>query len=127
MKRDSNIFGINMKQYCREHESAVRAEIEAGRVTEQLICIHREKIAILQHERLIHLIVTVMVVFAELFMVDLVLLHQDTAGMPGAVIMLALALLLGFYFCHYFFLENTVQRWYRLLDNMRQISTSQSQ
>jgi hypothetical protein len=27
--------------------------------------------------------------------------------------------LLGFYFAHYFFLENTVQRWYALEDEMR--------
>ena len=32
--------------------------------------------------------------------------------------MLLLAVLLGFYFYHYFFLENTVQRWYEMLDEM---------
>jgi hypothetical protein len=33
--------------------------------------------------------------------------------------MLAMAILLGFYFCHYFFLENTVQRWYVIADQLR--------
>ena len=37
-----------------------------------------------------------------------------------AVIMLGLAMLLGFYFWHYFFLENTVRRWYRIAEEMRQ-------
>ena len=116
MNRDS--FGINMKQYCREHEVLVRAAIQENRVTPELAALHREKIAMLQHERLTHLIVTVMVVIVELFALDLVLLHPEVAGIPGAVAVLALAVLLGFYFYHYFFLENTVQRWYRLLDEM---------
>ena len=114
----NNTFGINMKQYCRGHEAAVRAAVDQKSVTAALVSRHREKIAILQHERLVHLIVTVMVVMVELFAVDLVLLHPETAGIPGAAVMLGLAVLLGFYFYHYFFLENTVQRWYKILDEM---------
>ena len=34
--------------------------------------------------------------------------------------MLVLTVLLGSYFYHYFFLENTVQRWYKLTDQLRQ-------
>ena len=113
-------FGINMKAWCREHEAAVRAALDEGRVTPELLSVHREKIAILQHERLVHLIVTVMVVFVELFVLDLVLLHPEL-GLGPAVILLVLAVLLGFYFWHYFFLENTVQRWYRLQDEMKKI------
>ena len=48
---------------------------------------------------------------------DLVLLHPELGIVP-AVIMLGLAVLLGFYFWHYFFLENTVQRWYRIAEEM---------
>ena len=55
----------------------------------------------------------------ELFTVDLVLLHPELGVVP-AVIMLGLAALLGFYFWHYFFLENTVQRWYRIAEVMRE-------
>ena len=116
MSRDK--FGINMKQYCRGHEETVRAALRENDVDPDLIALHREKIAMLQHERLIHLIVTVMAVFAELFALDLVLLHPDVVGIPGAVAVLGLAVLLAFYFYHYFFLENTVQRWYRMLDEM---------
>ena len=51
--------------------------------------------------------------------VDLVLLHPELGIVP-AVIMLGLAVLLGFYFFHYFFLENTVQRWYRIAEELRE-------
>ena len=113
--RQNDRFGINMKQFCREHEAWVTAE----KVTPELQEEHLRMIAWIQHERLIHLIVTVMVVICELFVVDLVLLHPELGIIP-AVIMLGLAVLLGFYFWHYFFLENTVQRWYRIAEEMRE-------
>jgi hypothetical protein len=115
-KKDT--FGIDMKKYCRQHEALVKASIDGDRVTPELLDLHREKIGILQHERFVHLLVTVMVVIVELFVVDLVLLHAEL-GVGAAVVMLGLAVLLGFYFAHYFFLENTVQRWYALEDEMR--------
>lgn len=115
----SDRFGINMKRFCREHEARVTAAVEAGEVTPELLEEHLRMIAWVQHERLVHLIVTVMVVLCELFAVDLVLLHPELGIVP-AVIMLGLAVLLGFYFWHYFFLENTVQRWYRIAEVMRE-------
>ncbi len=115
----SDRFGINMKRFCREHEARVTAAVEAGEVTEELLEEHLRMIAWVQHERLVHLIVTVMVVLCELFTVDLVLLHAELGIVP-ALIMLGLAVLLGFYFWHYFFLENTVQRWYRIAEEMQE-------
>ena len=115
----SDRFGINVKRFCREHEARVTAAVEAGEATEELLEEHLRMIAWVQHERLVHLIVTVMVVLCELFTVDLVLLHPELGIIP-AVIMLGLAVLLGFYFWHYFFLENTVQRWYRIAEELRE-------
>lgn len=111
-------FGINIKHWCREHEAKIAEAISNNTVSEELISIHKEKTLILQHERLVHLIVTMMVVIVELFFTGLVLVHPDLGILP-AVIVLLLAVLLGFYFLHYFFLENTVQRWYRLADVLR--------
>ena len=91
----SDKFGINVKRYCHEHEAA-------------MACLPP-----------IHLIVVVMTAFAELFAVDLTVLHPQTNPL-AAIVMLALAILLGFYFAHYFFLENTVQRWYKLADALRE-------
>ena len=108
-----------MKRFCREHEAKVTAVVAAGEATKELLEEHLRMIAWVLHERLVHLIVTVMVVLCELFTVDLVLLHPELGIVP-AVIMLGLAVLLGFYFYHYFFLENTVQRWYWIAEEMRE-------
>ena len=107
-------FGINIKLYCRAHEAEVRAQ----KPTEALLQTHLLRLRWLQHERLVHLIVLVMTVLTELFTVDLAVLHPETNPL-AAVVMLLLAVLLGFYFWHYFFLENTVQRWYKLADQLR--------
>lgn len=55
----------------------------------------------------------------ELFAVNLVLLHSELGIVP-ALIMLGLAVLLGFCFRYCFFLENTVQRWYRIAEELRE-------
>ena len=106
-------YGIHMKKYCRAHEARVLSEEPSRKLLEE----HLRMIARIQHERLVHLIVTMMVVLGELFVVDLVVLHPDLGIIP-AIVMLALAVLLAFYFYHYFFLENTVQRWYVIADEM---------
>ena len=114
-----------MKQWCRDHELEVKTALEEKKVTLAMLEEHREKIAWLQHERLVHLIVTVMVVLGEVFVVNLVLLHADLVGIAGAAFMLGLAILLGFYFYHYFFLENTVQRWYLIAGEMERYLAAQ--
>ncbi|MBQ1490568.1 MAG: hypothetical protein IIZ39_01305 [Blautia sp.] len=117
MKKDT--FGINIKEYCRRHEQTVEKALEEDRIPPDLLFLHREKIQILQHERLVHLLVTIMVVFVTLFVLSLVLLHPELGLLP-AIFMLGLAVLLGFYFFHYFFLENTVQHWYWLLEQLEE-------
>ena len=107
-------FGINMKRYCRAHEQSMLSHAPSTALYE----LHLEKLRWLQHERLIHLIVLVMTALAELFAVDMAVLHPETNPL-AAIVMLALAVLLGFYFAHYFFLENTVQHWYKLADDLR--------
>ena len=103
-------FGINMKQFRREHEARVAT------APPELMEEHLRMITWIQHERLVHLIVTFMVVICELFTVGVVL---ATGNVVAAAVMLGLAVLLGFYFYHYFFLENTLQRWYRIAGEMR--------
>ena len=117
MSKD-NRFGINMKRWCREHEAEVTAALEGGTVTCELAEEHLLKIAWLQHERLVHLIVTALVAVCELFFVGLSILHPELGLLPP-VIVLILAVLLGFYFYHYFVLENTVQRWYIIADQLK--------
>lgn len=115
MSARKDTFGINIRRYCREHEAGLRAQPATPALLQQ----HLRKLRWLQHERLVHLIVLVMTVGAELFTVDLAVLHPETNPL-AAIMMLLLAVLLAFYFVHYFFLENTVQRWYRLADELAQ-------
>ena len=117
MKEESGKYGIHMKRFCRAHEKAMLAALEAGRAGPELLAEHLEKIRWLQHERLVHLIVTVMTVLAELLAAWLTLTMPQLAPWSAAVVVL-LAVLLGFYFYHYFFLENAVQRWYVLAERM---------
>lgn len=123
MKNDT--FGIDLKKYCREHETAVSSAMNEHEVTDELLAEHHEKILMLQHERLIHLIVTAMSVVVELFAVYLVLVHPEL-GIGAALFMLAFAVLLGFYFKYYFFLENTVQRWYKVEDELKKCLKEQN-
>ena len=119
MKEDT--FGINMKKYCRSHEEVMTSALSNNEVTDDLIEIHREKIRIIQHERLVHLIVTLLVSILEFFLMDLALLHSEIGILP-LIIGIVVLILIGFYLCHYFFLENTVQRWYKMLDIARDIN-----
>ena len=117
MKQASGTYGIHMKRWCREHELAVRAALEEGQADLPLLEKHLEKLRWLQHERLVHLIVTLMTVMAELLAVWLTLTKPELASYSAAVVLL-LAVLLGFYFYHYFFLENAAQRWYVLAERL---------
>ena len=112
-EKHSDRFGIDIKKFCRDHEAYIRSK----EATRELYEYHLEKLRWLQHERLVHLIVTVMVVIGEIFLVSLVLLHPELGIVP-AIMMLGIAILAGLYFMHYFFLENTVQKWYHLADEI---------
>ena len=114
-------FGIDIRRWCREHEESVKGR-EPDR---ELYASHLRRLTWLSHERLVHLIVTVMTVVVELFILDLVLLHPETGVVP-AVLLLGFAVLLLFYFLYYFFLENTVQRWYRIADEMEEELSARS-
>ena len=106
-------FGINMRHFCKEHESLVSSECPS----QDLLDYHLEKLKWLQHERLIHLIVLFLTVITFLLMLLLTVLWEEGATYLFAVDAI-LAVLLIFYFVHYFFLENTVQRWYVIAMSM---------
>lgn len=117
MSRKADRYGIDMRRWCAAHQAVVETALAQGSVSPALLELHREKLAWLQHERLIHLIVVLLTSIAELFALDLTLLHPEVS-FGAAIAMLALAVLLGFYFVHYFFLENTTQHWYRLAEEL---------
>lgn len=68
-----------------------------------------------QHERLVHLIVTV---FFALFTIIAILLTIFTGEMAAAVLSGAFFVLLVPYIAHYYFLENGVQKLYTYYDKI---------
>lgn len=111
--RKQDRFGVPMRRFCREHEELLALRLEREGPSRELLDWHLEKLHWLQHERLVHLIVLCLTAGAELFCADLALLHPEL-NPAAALVMAGLAILLGCYFVHYFFLENTTQHWYRL-------------
>ena len=84
-------------------------------ITEDLLSYHQQKIQYFQHERLIHLLVTLTVGLALLFSVFITFL------IPKPVIFFidALFFLLFIpYLIHYRGLENGVQRLYKITDQL---------
>lgn len=103
-----------MWRYLRKHEAMVRralgGEPEAAAL-EALLAYHRVQIAHMQHERLIHLIVTM---FCGLFLLLVLGFATVRPTWPAGAMALLLLGLEGAYLVHYFRLENGVQRWYGL-------------
>ena len=114
-------YGVDMERWCRDHEAYMAEKMQQLKNREEareLLAWHETKLAWLQHERLVHLIVMVMTIFAELFVVGVTVYTQGN--------LLALAFLYGvlivliFYVRHYFVLENTVQRWYMIAEKLKE-------
>ncbi len=102
-----------MKPYMKRFEAYLTEQLQ-NPVPDQIPELRKEvlvQIGFMQHERLIHFLVTML--FAILFLISLgILLFSPSIGM----ILLTL-LLLGLlvpYIAHYYFLENTVQKFYVL-------------
>ena len=74
-------FGINVKKWCREHESDVSkklAETNDAEKLRALLAYHEKRLSWLMHERLIHLIVLFITVILVLFSMSLILFLPDT-------------------------------------------------
>lgn len=109
-----------METYLARHEAFIRRQLAtAGESSDWagLARFHRAQIAYLQHERLIHLLVTLFFGACTLLTLFLVVLHPQV---PVGVLLLLLLLLtlLVPYVAHYYKLENGVQRWYHLANEI---------
>lgn len=105
-----------MKKYFSEYTAAVVAALEDGdtdfsALKEELLV----KIGFMQHERLIHFLVTIL--FALLMFLSLIafFISANLGMLAAAALML---ILLVPYIAHYWFLENGVQRLYALYDKV---------
>ena len=105
-----------MREYLGDYIKGIDKKIKKKNVTEKDIENHLIKIEFFQHERLIHLLVTL---FYGIFLFLSVIVFTQI-WIFVIVIYIALIFLL-FYVRHYFFLENNVQYLYKQYDQMQNI------
>ena len=112
--------GINIRKWCIAHEAYIgeklSSDMSAAEKTE-LAKLHDKRLSWLMHERLVHLIVMCLTAILVMFAMALVLFLPETMLFSIPLFLIAFILLI-FYVRHYFFLENTVQRWYVLYDKV---------
>ncbi len=108
-----------MKKYLNDYINEIDNKIKTKNITEKDIKEHLIKINFFQHERLIHLLVTL---FYGLFLFLSVIIFTK---IPLFIIILYIVLIiLIFYVRHYFFLENGVQYLYKQYDAMKKIKST---
>ncbi|NLM97230.1 MAG: hypothetical protein GX175_06450 [Halanaerobiaceae bacterium] len=101
-----------MTEYIKKHEEYLRSILSSKEAySEEFLKYHLRQISWIQHERLVHLLVMFFAAF--LLILSFTALYL-TGSWPFALLFLLLLVLTCFYIKHYYFLENTVQRWYRI-------------
>ena len=111
---DDAVFGINIKEYVKNHERYI-IKYEESEIDDDLLNLHLMKLKFLQHERLVHLIVTFMTLMITVIMLGISVLSLNVVYL---VLFLVLLTLSTFYLMHYFFLENHVQYWYIITESL---------
>ena len=109
---------MNIKRYIHDHETRIQQAILTDTGTGDLQRIretHERVLRYIQHERLIHLLVTL--AFGVFLLIAFALSFIKTQVLLLVLTGLFLALLFPYIF-HYYFLENCVQRWYRLAEDI---------
>lgn len=101
-----------MKDYLNEYKKEVEQKLNQ-KITKEDVENHITKIKFFQHERLVHLLVTL---FFAIFL--LISLYISLTQNSFVYIVLILLVMLIFYIKHYFFLENNIQYLYKEYDKM---------
>jgi len=76
------------------------------------------KISYFQHERLIHLIVTVLFAILEVISIAIILTNPSVSALILSGLFLVLVVP---YVMHYYFLENSVQHMYKMRDQILEV------
>lgn len=82
---------------------------------DRLLAEHKDKIAFMQHERIVHFLVTMMFATVLSIFICALIFSGNFALLLLVTIILVL---LAFYIKHYYFLENTVQKMYKVYDRI---------
>lgn len=114
-----------MTKYVKNHEAYIKNCLNQNECGTALLNYHHLQILNLQHERLIHLIVTGLVTILLMVSFSLLITNYSFLKMLLTLILMTLDC---FYLYHYYFLENSVQRWYKienqLIQQIDQIGTN---
>lgn len=107
-----------MKKQIRKYMKEIRAILDADAPEtdwREVARLHLIKVQFYQHERLIHLIVTVLFALLEVICLAVMMV---TGGMGALALTLMILVLLVPYVGHYYFLENSVQELYLIYDEI---------
>ena len=108
-----------MIDYIKRHEQYVKEMLEKNLSREALLALlayHDKQIQWMQHERLIHLIV---MLFVCLFFLLSFGFTIAKLSLPYIILSALLMILSVAYIIHYYRLENGVQRWYSLSNQIK--------
>ena len=108
-----------MTKYLKEYMECITKQINELPLNSNEIALiidkHRTMITFMQHERLIHFLVTMLVALLFFITLGILAVTEKTEFLPVAVLLLGLTVP---YIKHYFFLENTVQKMYIIHDSL---------
>ncbi|MDE6679474.1 MAG: hypothetical protein K2K02_10600 [Ruminococcus sp.] len=107
-----------MTEYLTDYMNTVTERLDNCTEQKELSAIlseHMYKIAFMQHERIVHFLVTMLfAIVLAIFIVGMLL----TDNIMLLVLVTIIIVLLAFYIKHYYFLENTVQKMYKVYDRI---------
>lgn len=110
-----------MREYLQNYINEIDKKIKMKQIETQDIENHQIKIKFFQHERLIHLLVTL---FYGLFLLISTIISIKTPLF--LIILYIILIILIFYVRHYFFLENKVQYLYKQYDEMIKLTKKEN-
>lgn len=107
-----------MTEYLKKYMKTVNERLTgytSFKELEEIFSEHKDKISFMQHERIVHFLVTMMfALILSVFMTAALILENPML----LVLVVIIIVLLSFYIKHYYFLENTVQEMYRVYDRI---------
>ena len=109
----------HMINYMRRHERYVREMLEKNPSEEaraDLLAHHAEQIQWMQHERLVHLLTMLFVCLFTLLTWGFTFIRPAIACF---ILSALFSILTIAYIIHYYRLENGIQKWYELSDQIR--------
>ena len=107
-----------MTEYLTNYMKYIEEKLEkCGTSSEidEILSEHLDKISFMQHERIVHFLVTMLFsIILAIFIAVLIF----TPNIPSLLLVTIILVLLIFYIKHYYFLENTVQKMYKVYDSI---------